>query len=108
MFGCSRKRPSRDALRCLRHATAAICHDAQKRFSNRVVPRLKACRRPVVLRQDGGVAWAPAHVNAQPLVLSPCKLVAFRDAVLGSDKLRREALSRALPPPPLAAMRVRS
>ncbi len=49
-----------------------------------------------------------AQQNARPLVLSPRKLVAFRDAVLGPDKLRREALSRALPPLPLAGMRVRS
>ena len=108
MFGCSRKRPSRDALRCLRHATAAISHDAQKRVFEPVVPRPKACRRPAVLRQVGGFAWVPTQQNARPLVLSPCKLVAFRDAVLGPDKLRREVLSRALPPLPLAGMRVRS
>ena len=107
MFGCSRKRPSRDALRCLRHATAAISHDAQKRCLRTCGPKAQSLSATGGSPPRGGFAWVPAQQNAWPLVLSPCKLVAFRDAVLGSDKLRREVLSRALPPLPLAGMRVR-
>ena len=108
MFGCSRKRPSRDALRCLRHATAAISHDAQKRCLRTCGPKAQSLsatggsppRRRFCMGAGATECAAPRAVSLQTR--------RFRDAVLGPDKLRREVLSRALPPLPLAGMRVRS
>src|SRR6478736_378086 len=86
----------------LRPATAAISHNAQKRCSEPVVPGT----RPVGDRRFSAkrrcCMGAGASNDAGSRVLFPCKPVAFRDAILRPDKLRRRALSRALPPLPLA------